>query len=205
MVVHRRCVLLSGCLQVKVINTEPDTAGSRPKGGQRTQCLFLLYIEAVSVLNSRGARPRPLASPPSPKKARCDDATSLQLRSLSLPSAIQDFSARDLEFVVRFTQEYRGEQFRHLVRALCPSIYGHEMVKAGILLALLGGVRKHVSDPLRVPVRGDVHVLVVGDPGLGKSQLLQVREFGWGSDVRQCALVEGWTDQFESLHSGLIR
>ena len=33
---------------------------------------------------------------------------------------------------------------------------------AGILLALFGGTRKHVRDRNRVPVRGDIHVLVVG-------------------------------------------
>ena len=36
------------------------------------------------------------------------------------------------------------------------------------------GVRKNVGSANRVPIRGDIHVLVVGDPGLGKSQLLQV-------------------------------
>jgi len=45
--------------------------------------------------------------------------------------------------------------------------------QAGLLLALLGGVRKGVAERDSVPVRGDIHVLVCGDPGLGKSQLLQ--------------------------------
>ncbi len=70
-------------------------------------------------------------------------------------------------------QEYDGDQLRQLVHSLCPSIFGHDLVKAGLLLALFGGVRKE-GGPNRVPTRGDVHVLVVGDPGLGKSQLLQV-------------------------------
>lgn len=34
---------------------------------------------------------------------------------------------------------------------------------AGILLALFGGTRKHVNDRNRVPIRGDIHVLVVGE------------------------------------------
>ncbi len=35
-----------------------------------------------------------------------------------------------------------GVQFKHLAHAVSPVIYGHEQLKAGILLALLGGVRK---------------------------------------------------------------
>lgn len=56
--------------------------------------------------------------------------------------------------------------FRLLVHSLSPTIYGHEMVKAGLVLALLGG-----SD--NANRRSQCHVLIVGDPGLGKSQMLQ--------------------------------
>uniref|UniRef100_A0A6Q2YIF3 Minichromosome maintenance 8 n=1 Tax=Esox lucius TaxID=8010 RepID=A0A6Q2YIF3_ESOLU len=47
------------------------------------------------------------------------------------------------------------------------------LVKAGLCLALFGGSQKHADDKNRIPVRGDPHILVVGDPGLGKSQMLQ--------------------------------
>nr|XP_012221174.1 PREDICTED: DNA helicase MCM8 [Linepithema humile] len=57
--------------------------------------------------------------------------------------------------------------FALLVHSLCPNIYGHEMVKAGLLLSLFGGNAK------RVQFRDDIHILLVGDPGLGKSQMLQ--------------------------------
>ena len=62
--------------------------------------------------------------------------------------------------------------FRLLVHSLCPPIYGHEMVKAGLLLALFGGTSKFSNDKDNVAVRGDPHILIVGDPGLGKSQML---------------------------------
>ena len=48
---------------------------------------------------------------------------------------------------------------------------GHELVKAGLLLSLFGGCQKFMTDCNRIPLRGDAHVLVVGDPGLGKSQV----------------------------------
>nr|XP_050849405.1 DNA helicase MCM8-like isoform X1 [Vespula vulgaris] len=57
--------------------------------------------------------------------------------------------------------------FALLVHSLCPGIYGHEMIKAGLLLSLFGGNAKHKG------LRDHIHVLIVGDPGLGKSQMLQ--------------------------------
>lgn len=39
------------------------------------------------------------------------------------------------------------------MHALCPAIYGHEVVKAGLLLALAGGVRKNADSADRVPIR----------------------------------------------------
>ena len=59
---------------------------------------------------------------------------------------------------------------RTVVNSLCPSIFGHELVKAGLILGLFGGSKRDTND---VAVRCDTHVLVVGDPGLGKSQLLK--------------------------------
>ena len=54
-----------------------------------------------------------------------------------------------------------------LVHSLCPGIYGQELVKAGLLLCLMGGCSREVG------ARGEAHILLVGDPGLGKSQMLQ--------------------------------
>jgi len=53
------------------------------------------------------------------------------------------------------------------VHSLCPNIYGHEIIKAGLILSLFGGTVK------RMQLREDIHILLVGDPGLGKSQMLQ--------------------------------
>jgi replicative DNA helicase Mcm len=55
--------------------------------------------------------------------------------------------------------------------SLAPSIYGHEKVKEALLLQMFGGVIKK-RDKGDV-TRGDIHVLLVGDPGSGKSQLLK--------------------------------
>jgi replicative DNA helicase Mcm len=60
---------------------------------------------------------------------------------------------------------------RKLVMSLAPSIYGYEDVKEGILYLLFGGTAKHLPDG--VNIRGDENVLLIGDPGTAKSQLLQ--------------------------------
>ncbi|XP_028409648.1 DNA helicase MCM8-like isoform X2 [Dendronephthya gigantea] len=48
-----------------------------------------------------------------------------------------------------------------------------QLVKAGLILGLFGGCRRYEDDKNNVPIRGNSHVLVVGDPGLGKSQMLK--------------------------------
>jgi replicative DNA helicase Mcm len=58
-----------------------------------------------------------------------------------------------------------------LVDSMAPSIYGHDKVKEALILQFLGGVRKVRTDG--VITRGDMHILLVGDPGSGKSQLLK--------------------------------
>ncbi len=58
-----------------------------------------------------------------------------------------------------------------LIVSLAPSIYGHDRVKEAILLQLVSGVAKMRDDGVRT--RGDIHILLIGDPGAGKSQLLK--------------------------------
>lgn len=58
-----------------------------------------------------------------------------------------------------------------LAESLAPSIYGHEKIKEAIVLQLAGGCRKIRPDG--VITRGDMHMLLIGDPGSGKSQLLK--------------------------------
>jgi replicative DNA helicase Mcm len=58
-----------------------------------------------------------------------------------------------------------------LIANMAPSIYGYENIKLALLLQALGGVTKTRSDGMRT--RGDIHVLLIGDPGAGKSQLLK--------------------------------
>lgn len=63
------------------------------------------------------------------------------------------------------------EIYAKMIDSIAPSIYGHDKVKEALILQMFGGVRKKRPDG--TAIRGDIHVLLVGDPGSGKSQLLK--------------------------------
>lgn len=61
--------------------------------------------------------------------------------------------------------------FEQIVSSIAPSIHGHERVKEAVALQLFGGVRKERPDGTKT--RGDMHMLLIGEPGTGKSQILK--------------------------------
>jgi replicative DNA helicase Mcm len=58
-----------------------------------------------------------------------------------------------------------------IIHSIAPSIYGYEDIKESIAYLLFGGVPKSLPDG--ITIRGDANVLIIGDPGTAKSQLLQ--------------------------------
>lgn len=63
------------------------------------------------------------------------------------------------------------KSYEKLIASVAPSIFGFEEIKEALLLQLCGGVQKVRKDG--IISRGDIHVLLVGDPGSGKSQMLK--------------------------------
>ena len=57
-----------------------------------------------------------------------------------------------------------------LANSIAPEIFGMLDVKKGLLLQLIGGVTNQVNDGMKI--RGNIHILLMGDPGVAKSQLL---------------------------------
>lgn len=79
-----------------------------------------------------------------------------------------EVSDEDHEKIIEMSK--RKDVFDLLSRHVAPNIKGYHWVKKGILLTLLSGVRKVFDNHY---IRGDIHVLIIGDPGIAKSQLLK--------------------------------
>lgn len=78
--------------------------------------------------------------------------------------------AKDISNIKKLSQ--RKDVFDVLANSVAPSIYGHHTIKKGLLLQLLGGIEKTVQGS-GTHLRGDINMLLVGDPSTAKSQLLR--------------------------------
>ena len=68
----------------------------------------------------------------------------------------------------------KPDVYERLARAIAPSIYENDDIKKGILLQLFGGGKKDFTDMGRGGnFRAEINILLCGDPGTSKSQLLQ--------------------------------
>jgi replicative DNA helicase Mcm len=59
---------------------------------------------------------------------------------------------------------------RKIIHSIAPSVYGYEHIKEAVMYLLFGGVPKHLAD---ISIRGELNILLLGDPGTAKSQLLR--------------------------------
>ena len=130
---------------VKVSSGEEARAGA----GKRQQSQYLLYISGLGVTNTR--------------------SSAASQRMAGTQGIV--FTYSDLA-LVQDIHSYGGRVFKLLVSSLCPAIFGQSLVKAGLLLGLFGGTVKGANTAL--PVRGDPHILIVGDPGTSSVFVKQI-------------------------------
>lgn len=89
-----------------------------------------------------------------------EEAQAAVLASMN-PSEIEDLRA----------MVHGDHIYSRMVQSIAPMVYGHEVVKKGILLQLMSGV--HKTTPEGMQLRGDINICVVGDPSTSKSQFLK--------------------------------
>jgi replicative DNA helicase Mcm len=101
----------------------------------------------------------------------------LRTFDLQIDASYTDVSGREMELMEiskdeeEMILELSRDPWIHqkLLNSMAPSIYGYEHIKEAILYLLFGGVLKERED---MRIRGDINVLLVGDPGTAKSQIL---------------------------------
>ena len=112
-------LVVAGLVKCLEVAAEGGGGGGRG-GGNRNKCMYLLYVEALSVSNAKAGAADP----------RQDSALA--------------FSHTELLGIRSIAAE--AHLFNLLVNSLSPAIFGHEIVKAGLLLGLLGGTPAACAD-----------------------------------------------------------
>jgi len=132
-------ITVTGILKPESSRGDPDNKNFKIKN----KGLYGLYIEINAISNTRSS-----SKPITANTDKLDDT----------------FTQIDYKRIEEIANH--PNLFALMIKSLCPAIYGHELVKAGLILTLFGGTPYE-------NVRPDCHVLIIGDPGLGKSQMLK--------------------------------
>jgi DNA replication licensing factor MCM5 len=99
-------------------------------------------------------------------------ALGIQVDSMGSGRVFSSFTEEEVsEFK---TMARRTDIYEHIVSQIAPVIYGHEDIKKALACQLFGGCRKVLPDGMKL--RGDINVLLLGDPGTAKSQMLKFIE-----------------------------
>ena len=136
-----------------------DDVTGKVSPGDHVTCVGVLHIEQVEQGNEKSA------------------IFDLYMDGVSI--AIEDEEFEDMDITEADKREIielsnRDDIYEAMVDSIAPAIYGYEEEKLAMILQLFSGVTKHLPDGSRI--RGDLHMLLIGDPGTGKSQMISYVE-----------------------------
>ncbi|HID09293.1 TPA: AAA family ATPase, partial [Candidatus Micrarchaeota archaeon] len=98
----------------------------------------------------------------------------LNIEAVNLEPVEEDFEDIEIEDedIIKIKQLASDPDiYNKLIKSIAPTIYGYDEIKLALALQLFGGYKKIAPDGTKI--RGDIHILLIGDPGAGKSQLLK--------------------------------
>ena len=111
-----------------------------------------------------------------------------------------DITEEDKKEIIALSDE--PDIYQQMVESMAPSIFGYEQQKLAIILQLFSGVSKHLPDGSRI--RGDLHMLLIGDPGTGKCVIGDTNvTLADGSEVPIRELVESNLDDPKPVDDGV--
>tara|TARA_A100001037_G_scaffold306608_1_gene353239 strand:+ start:176 stop:2287 length:2112 start_codon:yes stop_codon:yes gene_type:complete len=147
------------------------------RGGEQPQSIEIHIEDDISGMVSPGDRVIATGTLRLEQKKRGGEKLrvfEVYMEGISIVSEDLEFenieiSEGDEKTIIELSKQ--KEIYQQMIGSVAPSIYGYEQEKLAIALQLFSGVTKHLPDSTRI--RGNVHILLVGDPGTGKSQLLQ--------------------------------
>ncbi|MCK5107287.1 MAG: minichromosome maintenance protein MCM, partial [Nanoarchaeota archaeon] len=151
-------------------------------GSQPKRLAFFLKEDLVSPLSDKKTNPGsrvmingvvkeiPLLNPSGTRLTRYDLVVEANYME-PVEETFQEIQLNSEEEKTMIALSKSPKLFNHLVSSIAPSIYGHNKIKEALILQLMSGVSKTRDDGVRT--RGDIHILLIGDPGSGKSQLLK--------------------------------
>ncbi|WP_418285603.1 minichromosome maintenance protein MCM [Halorubrum sp. DTA46] len=132
-----------------------DDITGKVSPGDHVTCVGVLHIEQVEQGNEKSA------------------IFDLYMDGVAI--AIEDEEFENMQITEADKREIielsnRPDIYDAMVKSIAPAIYGYEEEKLAMILQLFSGVTKHLPDGSRI--RGDLHMLLIGDPGTGKSQMI---------------------------------
>jgi len=147
------------------------------RGGEQPQTLDVDVIDDLSGIGTPGDRiiiNGILRSQQRMIKGEKSTVFDIFLECNSLEFAEKEFeeveiNEQDEDTIKALSEDKRI--YEKITHSIAPTIYGSEEVKEAIALQIFGGIAKEMPDGSHL--RGDIHVLLIGDPGIAKSQLLR--------------------------------
>ena len=81
----------------------------------------------------------------------------------------EEINEKDKKEIIKLSKKINISKI--IIDSIAPSIYGHELIKKALAVSLFGGVTKDIEEKHKI--RGDINILLLGDPGTAKSQILK--------------------------------